>query len=92
LKHDSNISSEEKNNNKERLLEYCNRKLFSTKNKDEAFCIVTDYAGKIDTIVNDYRNPSAHTNRLTRTKAKECFDYLLDVEKFIKKMLDSFDE
>lgn len=36
-------------------------------------------------------NPSARTGKLTEVNAKDCFDIVLDVEKLLKRMLDSFD-
>ncbi len=39
-----------------------------------------------------YRNPSAHTNMLQEINAKECMDLVIDVEKLLKRIIDSFDK
>ena len=73
-------------------MEYSKEKLISGKTNEEIFEMLTDYAEDIETVKNDYRNPSAHTNKLQRIDAEQCFDLVIDVEKLMKRMLDSFDE
>ena len=51
-----------------------------------------DHEPTVEEVKNDYRNPSAHTNELRRVDAEQCFALVVDVEKLMKKMLDSFDE
>lgn len=41
----------------------------------------------IENVRKDYRNPSAHKNRMEFTTAKECLDYVLDVKHMLKEML-----
>ena len=82
----------EKNNNKLQLMEYCKECIFSKYNKDEIEKLLTKYASSIEEIREKYRNPSAHTNKIKRVNAEECFNLVLDIEKLLKKMLDSFDE
>ncbi len=48
--------------------------------------MVKDYRF-IEKVRVDYRNPAAHRQRLTITTAKECFDYVLDVQHMLKEML-----
>lgn len=86
------ITEEQSENNKNKLLEYSKEKLFSGKSDDEIIGILSDYAESVEEIKNDYRNPSAHTNELKRVDAEQCFALVIDVEKLMKKMLDSFDE
>ena len=38
------------------------------------------------------RNPSAHTGELTQVNARDCFDMVIDVEKLLRRMLNSFDK
>lgn len=85
-------SQERLDNNKAKLLEYAKAKLFSDKADDEIFDILSEYAEMIEEVKKDYRNPSAHTNELRRIDAEHCFELVLDVEKLMKRMLDSFDE
>ena len=50
------------------------------------------YGSYVDKIRLDYRNPAAHTGLLNQTKAEECFEYVLELQKVLKEMLESFDE
>ena len=77
--------------NKRILIDYCKTNIFSSKTEDEINDLIYDYAKNIETIRKDYRNPSAHRHEIKRINAKECFDLVLDVEKLLKRMLDSFD-
>ena len=79
-------------NNRSKLIEYTKEKLFSGKTDDEIMALLQNYAESVEKIKNDYRNPSAHTNKLRRVDAEQCFALVVDVEKLMKKMLDSFDE
>ena len=86
-----NDSPAQKSNNEKVLLEYCKKHIFSNKKTNEIKDLLKEYSGDIEKIKNDYRNPSAHRNQIKKIDAKECFDLVLDVEKLLKKMLDSFD-
>ena len=90
------ISEEDKENIKEKILEYVKHSVLKTYSKshsdEDIFELLSDYVEDVERVRKDYRNPSAHTNALTRVSAKECFDLVLDVEKLLKRMLDSFDE
>lgn len=81
----------QKINNKIVLMEYCKKYVFSNYTSDEIEELLTKYASSIEEIREKFRNPSAHTNEIRRTDAEECFNLILDVEKLLKKMLDSFD-
>ena len=35
----------------------------------------------------DYRNPSAHRDKVTITSAKNCIEYVIDVHHMLKEML-----
>ncbi|WP_022778317.1 restriction endonuclease subunit S [Butyrivibrio sp. AE3009] len=87
---DDKLSEEIKENNRRKLLEYSREKIFSEKTDDEIVELLNDYADSIEEVKNDYRNPSAHTNELRKVDAEQCFDLVLDVEKLLKRMLDSF--
>lgn len=82
----------QKDNNKLKLMEYCRNCLFSRYNDDEIEELLTRFASAIEEIKDKYRNPSAHTNEIRRIDAEECFNLVLDIEKLLKKMLDSFDK
>ena len=78
-------------NNENILLNYCKDNIFSNRTDKEIKHLLYEYAENIEKIRIDYRNPSAHRNKIKRINAEECFDLVLDVEKLLKKMLDSFD-
>ena len=86
------LTEDQLNNNKAKLLEYSREKMFSGKTDEEIMAILNDYAESVEEVKNDYRNPSAHTNKLHKVDAEECFALVVDVEKLLKRMLDSFDE
>ena len=83
-------SPSQKQTNKRRLLEYCKERVFPGKTDSDINAMVCEYARDVETIRTSYRNPSAHTNELKQVNAEACFNYVLDVEKVLKKMLDSF--
>ena len=85
------LTEEQEQNNRNKLLEYVKDKLFSDKSDDEIMNILYTYAEEIEEVRESFRNPSAHTNELRRVDAEECFALVVDVEKILKKMLDSFD-
>lgn len=88
---DKNDSPKQKNNNREKLMEYCKSCIFSNYDEDEIENLLNYYATSIEEIRIKYRNPSAHRNEIKQIDAEECFDLVLDVEKLLKEMLDSFD-
>ena len=58
---------------------------YLTNNMEAAELLDSDYISKINAIVNNYRNPSAHPEYMPREKAEECkdimperIDYLMD--------------
>lgn len=82
---------DEKVNNKAKLMEYCKKCLFSRYDENEIEELLTKFASSIENIRENYRNPSAHTNEIKQVDAEECLNLVLDVEKLLKQMLDSFD-
>ena len=85
------LPEEKAENNRKKLMEYSREKLFSGKSDDEISSLLHEYAESIEEVKRDYRNPSAHTDTLRRVDAEECFALVVDVEKHLKNMLDSFD-
>ena len=81
----------EKVNNRIILLEYCKDCLFSNYSENEIQSTLNYYGEKIELIKDKYRNPSAHRDQIKRVDAGECIDLIIDVEKLLKQMLDSFD-
>lgn len=81
----------EKVNNRIILLEYCKDRLFSNYSEKEILSTLNYYGEKIELIKDKFRNPSAHRDQIKRVDAGECIDLIIDVEKLLKQMLDSFD-
>lgn len=88
---DKYSKSKEKNNNKTKLMEYCKKCIFSRYEENKINELINQYGSSIEEIKDKYRNPSAHTNCIKQVDAKECLNLVLDVEKLLKQMLDSFD-
>lgn len=84
------MTEEQTVNNRNKLLQFTKEVLMPDKTEEEIFDLLQEYAEEIERVREDYRNPSAHTNELTQIEAKECFDLVIDVEKLLKRMLDSF--
>lgn len=79
-----------KENNKKQLIEYCKNDLFKTSDVNKIKEDIDKYAKDIEEIKDNYRNPSAHINKIEKTDAKDCLDLVVDVQKLLKKMLESF--
>jgi len=88
---DKYSKSEEKNNNKSKLMKYCKKCIFSRYNENNINDLLNQFGDSIEEIKDNYRNPSAHTNCIKQVDAEECLNLVLDVEKLLKQMLDSFD-
>lgn len=90
------IDDADKENIKNKILEYVKQGVLKTyaasHTDEEVIDLLFDFCDDVERVRKDYRNPSAHTNALTKISAKECFDLVLDVEKLLKRMLDAFDE
>lgn len=87
-KYDKN---EDRLRNKQILIEYCKDRLFKESEKNMIEEKIEEYAKAIEKIREKFRNPSAHTNKIQKIDAEECFNIVLDVEKLLKKMLNSFE-
>ena len=86
-----NDTSEQIKNNKSKLLEYCKSCIFSNNSDEEIEKLLNIYASSIEDIRIRFRNPSAHRGYIKKTTAEECFKLVIDVERLLVKMLDSFD-
>ena len=64
--------------------------MFVGKSDEEILDMLESYGEDIADITDEYRNKAAHTNELKRVNAELCFNLVLDVEKLLKRMLDSF--
>ena len=71
--------------NNEQFKRYAESRLYADKMKAPGF-MKSDLL-IIEKIRNDYRNPSAHKGRMNYVNAKECIDYVIDVQKKLKELL-----
>ena len=79
-------------NNTLKLVEYSKNNLLKDYTDEEIEKTLYEYGSFVEDIRIKYRNPAAHTNELEQIDAEECFNYVLDVEKVLRIMLDSFDK
>ena len=82
---------EEYEKNISKVVEYSKHKLFKDLTDEEIKKQLFNIGSDIEDIRQKYRNPAAHTNQLKRVDAEECFKFVIESEKVLKKMLDSFD-
>jgi hypothetical protein len=78
--------------NKKRLMEYTSQCILKGLSREEIEKKLCFFASNIEDIRHRFRNPAAHTNTIRRCDAEDCFSIVLDVEKLLKKMMDSFVE
>lgn len=69
---------------------YAKQELFNVKDDTEMIGIINDINEQIMKIKNSYRNPAAHKNSMSMMEASECLDYVLEVERVLKRMLEMF--
>lgn len=86
-----NISEEQHNNDIDKLVEFCKLELLPNCSDEQIVDLLDDYGAEIADITKEYRNKAAHTNELKRVNAEQCFELVLDVEKLLKRILDSFE-
>lgn len=78
-------------NNEDKLIRFVRSGLMDPGLSDREIMEKLRYYGEtIEDITKKYRNKAAHTNELKRVDADECFELVIDVEKLLKVILDSF--
>ena len=85
-----NISDEDFEKNKQALIDFCSEKILTGKDDESIMNCLHEFALQVEKVKSEYRNPAAHTNELKYVKAQECFNLIVDVEKLLRKILDSF--
>ena len=70
-----------------RWLDYATRSLFKSSDRRNAEREIEKDYHFIEKVRLDYRNPSAHRDKLTITSAKNCIEYVIDVQHMLKEML-----
>ena len=70
------------------FLEYAMRKLFAVYEYDKCLEFIKKHIKMIDKVRLDYRNPAAHKSIMHSRTAKECLDYLVDIENTLGTMIN----
>lgn len=72
----------------QRFLKYAREQLFVGKKEVECAQLVKKHVYNIKKVCIQYRNPSAHKQKVTKLSARECLDYMIDVKKVMGEILD----
>ena len=83
-----NLDEYQLDHNKALLISFGKRKL--TVLDDEIESSFKNIARMVQRITQNYRNPAAHTNILSKYTAQECFDEIVDVQKVLIEILEYF--
>ena len=69
--------------------DYCRDELFINSNENYIADTLNDIGTNVDKVRELYRNPAAHREAISQIKAKECFNYLIEVQKLLQKILSN---
>lgn len=74
---------------KNEFLDYARNNLFKFSERRRVEAEIDKDYHFIEKVRLDYRNPSAHRDRLTITSARGCLEYVIDVQHMLKEMLST---
>ena len=69
---------------------FCKDELMKTLPKQEISCKIDEFERYIRHVKDNFRNPAAHKNIMSMSEASECLDYILEIERVLKIMLEQF--
>jgi hypothetical protein len=69
------------------FIDYARSVLFRFSDRQRVAAEIDKDCRFIEKVRLDYRNPAAHRDRLSITSAKECMEYVIDVQHMLKEML-----
>lgn len=75
------------NGTRQEFLDYATCSLFKSADRRNAEREIEKDYHFIEKVRLDYRNPSAHRDKVTITSAKNCIEYVIDVQHMLKEML-----
>ena len=52
--------------------------------------VINELDKEIKIVKDNFRNPAAHKNSISMLKASACIDYILEIERVLKYMLEMF--
>lgn len=79
------------NCNKSYFEKYCRSKLMKKEKTNDLQQVIKNLDFQIKTIKDKFRNPAAHKNSISMEEASYCIDYILEVERVLKSMLELFE-
>ena len=77
-------------NNNELFIGYCKKRLLKISNETEINNKLKAYDKMIQNVKDKFRNPASHKAPIELTLAKECIDYIMEVEKVLGVLLTDF--
>lgn len=83
-------NSNDRKNNRIYFEKYCREKLLISTTDNDIIQKIQMFDEYIRNVKNKYRNPAAHKNTMTMSEASECLDYILEIERVLKNMLEQF--
>lgn len=69
---------------------YCKDQLMKKISSNEMTSKIREFDGYIRCVKDNYRNPAAHKTTMSMSEASECLDYILEIERVLKIMLEQF--
>ena len=73
------------------FLDYASKRLFSKTTRSDMLSELKRDCDFIEKVRFDYRNPAAHTGSFDRVGATECFEYVIEVQRMLQKMIMKMD-
>lgn len=77
-------------NNNNLFISYCKNKLLGINNEAEIKRKLREYTEMIQNVKDRFRNPASHKKPVELTLAKECIDYIVEVERVLGVILTDF--
>lgn len=77
-------------NNNELFIDYCKKDLLGISNEMEIKNKLKEYDKMIQNVKDKFRNPASHKAPVELALAKECIDYIMEVEKVLGVLLTAF--
>lgn len=83
-------SGNDKKESAKYFADYCRDELFVATSKADVTGKIKEFNKYIEYVREHYRNPAAHKSTMTMSEASECLDYILEIERVLKIMLEQF--
>lgn len=70
------------------FLRYAKSDLMKGKSESQCADAIKRHMLSVKNVCENYRNPAAHKQKMNKVSARECLDYMIDVERILGKMID----